>query len=110
MVLHPRSLALLAFLVFGAKASAIHKSCEIVFDGRLSLDVKPADFDKNASIYDHQFVHGESTYMFAKRAGFRVLCVLYLFSPDQTWAEIIKFPVVLPSLVCTRISNLYFQN
>lgn len=36
------------------------KACKILFDGRLPLSVQPADFDKNSSIYDHQFVHGES--------------------------------------------------
>ncbi|KAI0797405.1 hypothetical protein BC629DRAFT_1581687 [Irpex lacteus] len=52
------------------------KSCEVIWDGRVSLHTTPADFDKNSSIYDHQFVHGD----------------------NQTWAEIIKFPAVAPSL------------
>ncbi|KAI0346707.1 hypothetical protein BDW22DRAFT_794508 [Trametopsis cervina] len=57
--------------------SALHiGGCDIIWDGRVSLLTTPADFDKNSSIYDHQFVHGD----------------------NQTWAEIIKFPVVLPSL------------
>jgi len=35
-------------------------SCKVLFDGRVPLSMQPADFDKNSSIYDHQFVHGES--------------------------------------------------
>lgn len=38
------------------------KSCEVIWDGRVSLHTTPADFDKNSSIYDHQFVHGDSEY------------------------------------------------
>ncbi|EIN04659.1 hypothetical protein PUNSTDRAFT_128217 [Punctularia strigosozonata HHB-11173 SS5] len=52
------------------------QKCPLIWDGRVTLRTTPADFDKNSSIYDHQYVHGE----------------------NQTWAEIIKFPVVEPSL------------
>lgn len=38
--------------------------CPLLFDGRVHKDVTPADFDKNTSIYDHQFVHGQSTVYF----------------------------------------------
>ncbi|KAF8494540.1 hypothetical protein JB92DRAFT_2995759 [Gautieria morchelliformis] len=38
------------------------KKCQLLFDGRIAPEVDAADFDKNSSIYDHQFVHGESTY------------------------------------------------
>lgn len=48
----------------------------MVWDGRVTLKTTPADFDKNSSIFDHQFVHGE----------------------NQTWAEIVKFPIVEPSM------------
>lgn len=34
--------------------------CKLLFDGRVPPSAKPADFDKNSSIYDHQFVHGQS--------------------------------------------------
>lgn len=55
---------------------AARRQCPILFDGRVSLLARAADFDKNSSKFDHQFVHGE----------------------NQTWAEILKFPIVLPSL------------
>lgn len=42
--------------------TAHKKSCEVIWDGRVSLQTTPADFDKNSSIYDHQFVHGDSEY------------------------------------------------
>ncbi|KZS97141.1 hypothetical protein SISNIDRAFT_406506 [Sistotremastrum niveocremeum HHB9708] len=51
-------------------------SCPILFEGRIPQYITPADFDKNSSVYDHQFVHGD----------------------NQTWAQIIKFPAVAPSL------------
>jgi hypothetical protein len=59
-----------------ASPAASGKKCNILFDGRVSVKTTAADFDKNTSIFDHQFVHGQ----------------------NQTWAEIIKFPVVAPSL------------
>ncbi|KAI0089665.1 hypothetical protein BDY19DRAFT_985045 [Irpex rosettiformis] len=57
-------------------ATAARKTCEIIWDGRVSLSTTPADFDKNSSIYDHQLT----------------------VTVDQTWAQIIKFPEVAPSL------------
>lgn len=36
------------------------RTCNILWDGRIPLDIVPADFDKNSSVYDHQFVHGDS--------------------------------------------------
>lgn len=51
-------------------------SCTLLFDGRVPFSAKPADFDKDTSLYDHQYVHGE----------------------NQTWAEIIKFPSLAGSL------------
>ncbi|KAF8179614.1 hypothetical protein BJ912DRAFT_883052 [Pholiota molesta] len=50
------------------------KKCTLLFDGRVPQKMTPADFDKNSSIFDHQFVHGQ----------------------NQTWAEIIKFPEGIP--------------
>ena len=38
--------------------------CQVLFDGRIAQNVEPADFDRNTSIYDHQFVHGESDLAF----------------------------------------------
>jgi len=63
-------------LVLGTTAKVSATKCKLLFDGRVQQGVTPADFDKNTSIYDHQFVHGD----------------------NQTWAEIIKFPRVPPSL------------
>jgi len=71
-----RLLAVLVFLVTARGAAVTAKSCNILFDGRIPLDAQPSDFDKNTSIYDHQFVHGE----------------------NQTWAEVLKFPPVPQSL------------
>ncbi|KAF8881406.1 hypothetical protein CPB84DRAFT_1791812 [Gymnopilus junonius] len=50
--------------------------CPVLFDGRVPKSMTPPDFDKNSSIFDHQFVHGQ----------------------NQTWAEIIKFTGVPESL------------
>ncbi|KZV87211.1 hypothetical protein EXIGLDRAFT_652353 [Exidia glandulosa HHB12029] len=69
-------LLLAALAASGAFAAALPKSCPILFDGRVALTARAADFDKDTSKFDHQFVHGE----------------------NQTWAEILKFPVVSPSL------------
>ncbi|KIJ54763.1 glycoside hydrolase family 131 protein [Sphaerobolus stellatus SS14] len=67
----------LAYGVFASpSSSSLPKKCKMLFDGRVAVPTTPADFDKNSSIFDHQFVHGE----------------------NQTWAEIIKFPAVPPSL------------
>lgn len=35
-------------------------ACPILFDGRVPLSAKPADFDKNTSVYNYQYVHGTS--------------------------------------------------
>ena len=55
-------------LVLSASAVALAASvpskgfrgCKMLFDGRVPQKVTPSDFDKNTSIFDHQFVHGES--------------------------------------------------
>ncbi|KAI5121648.1 hypothetical protein M0805_001175 [Coniferiporia weirii] len=59
-----------------AKSVPPTSACKILFDGRVSASTTRADFDKNSSIYDHQFVHGQ----------------------NQTWAQVIDFPAVEPSL------------
>ncbi|GJJ14876.1 hypothetical protein Clacol_009145 [Clathrus columnatus] len=61
-------------LIFPSVLALGNIKCPILFDGRVHKNVQPADFDKNSSIYDHQFVHGQ----------------------NQTWAEIIKFPEGVP--------------
>lgn len=40
--------------------SQLGKECKILFDGRVPQRMTPPDFDKNSSIFDHQFVHGQS--------------------------------------------------
>ncbi|KZT35386.1 hypothetical protein SISSUDRAFT_1071847 [Sistotremastrum suecicum HHB10207 ss-3] len=65
---------LLASLV---SATPLPKACKILFDGRVPLTATPADFDKTTSLYNNQFILGQ----------------------NQTFDEIIKFPIVLPSLI-----------
>ncbi|CCA72240.1 hypothetical protein PIIN_06174 [Serendipita indica DSM 11827] len=66
-----------------ATTSLATRSCSLLFDGRVPVTAKPADFDKNTSIYNYQFVHGA----------------------NQTWSEIIKFPPVPPSMFDTPRSK-----
>ncbi|KAH7103701.1 hypothetical protein BKA62DRAFT_755916 [Auriculariales sp. MPI-PUGE-AT-0066] len=56
--------------------------CSLLFDGRVPLMATAADFDKETSVFDDKYVHGQ----------------------NQTWSEILKFPFVLPSLF--DITNL----
>lgn len=50
--------AILCFTYHSASASL--EPCGIVFDGRIPLSYRPATFDTNSSVFDDQFVHGES--------------------------------------------------
>jgi hypothetical protein len=76
------------------------KKCQLVFDGRIAPKVDAADFDKNSSIYDHQSVHGESTY--PSGITDQMISPNYPFS-DQTWAQIIKFPRAIPPSLVRRV-------
>jgi len=75
MIPHVRSLAIALLATSFARVTSAAK-CDILFDGRVPLTTTPADFDTPSSLYNDQFVHGE----------------------NQTWSEIIKFPIVEPSL------------
>lgn len=52
------------------------KKCEILFDGRVPWSATPADFEKSTSIYNNQYILGQ----------------------NQTWSQVLKFPLVAPSL------------
>ena len=53
-------LAAVANSVLTAPTGFGQVACPILFDGRVPLLETAADFDKNSSRYDHQFVHGDS--------------------------------------------------
>jgi hypothetical protein len=47
--------------VLAAPATTLkNTACPILFDGRVGLTAKPADFDKNTSVYNHQYDLGQS--------------------------------------------------
>lgn len=53
--------SVLAFLLLGSPlVFGLPKACNIVFDGRIPLSYTPSTFDTNSSVFDDQFVHGES--------------------------------------------------
>jgi len=55
---------------------AANKGCTILWDGRVPVTATPEDFTKNTSLYNPQFVLGQ----------------------NQTWAQVIKFKAIPPSL------------
>jgi len=72
--------ALKTTIVFAGLVAALPKptpKCPVLFDGSVALTTKAADFDATTSKYNSGYIKGQ----------------------NQTWAQIIKFPVVLPSLV-----------
>ncbi|PPQ71152.1 hypothetical protein CVT25_004770 [Psilocybe cyanescens] len=60
-----------AFASPAPSGSSAKKECTILFDGRVPQHMTPADFDKNSSIFDHQFVHGQSGDPPQPQVGFR---------------------------------------
>lgn len=79
---------LLAFHV----VSALPGPCKVIFDGRIPLSYTSATFDTNSSVFDDQFVHGESKHPVP-------LPLHNAYFTDQTWAQILDFPDMIPSLV-----------
>ena len=53
--------SVLAFSLLGSPlVFGLPGPCNIVFDGRIPLSYTPSTFDTNSSVFDDQFVHGES--------------------------------------------------
>lgn len=50
----------LSLVALGTCTSRNPPTCTILFDGRVPPSAKPADFDKNTSVYNYQYVHGTS--------------------------------------------------
>ncbi|KZT64610.1 glycoside hydrolase family 131 protein [Daedalea quercina L-15889] len=62
-------------------------ACPVLFEGRVALTTTAADFDKNTSVYNN----------------------LYDLGQNQTWAEVLKFPAVAPSLFDLTTATKSFE-
>lgn len=69
-------------------------ACSVLFEGRVAQTTTAADFDTNTSVYSNLYDLGQSIYIIR----FKNLSQLTRLS-DQTWAEVLNFPIVAPSLV-----------
>lgn len=85
------------FAGLAAAAPSPGAACAVLFEGRVAQTTTAADFDTNTSVYSNLYDLGQSA------------CIMLVENPsrlthwsDQTWAEVLKFPIVAPSLVSVR--------
>ncbi|KAH9841905.1 uncharacterized protein C8Q71DRAFT_829205 [Rhodofomes roseus] len=62
-------------------------ACPVLFEGRVAVTTTAADFDKNTSVYSN----------------------LYDLGQNQTWAEVLEFPVAPPSLFDLPTASKSFE-